>query len=295
MSIGLRFSILFAALALFSSAFLFPARAQDIVDVAVTTEVNAMIDVGAPKPPLRVLREKAVQAKKAMIEERKAFKGEVGQFMNEAQETREGMRDDRQEFRKNVLTERKQLHGDVLAKFQAATTPEEKQAILKDARKARADFRLEVKADAETMRAGCKEQRADIKDDRRARLADRFSMMLRRMTNALEHFDQILGRIDTRIEKLKTENVDVTAAVAASAAASVKIDAASVAVADAKAAIDAAAASETPKDLAAEVRAKVDAARTAIKEAHEALKDAVAELKSLSGLKAETETTVEAN
>ena len=192
-----------------------------------------------------------------------------------------GIKTEHLEFRGDVIDKRKAMHADVKAALDAASTRDEKQAILMDARKDRAEFHMQVKTDAETMRASFKDQRGEVRDARRAQIAEHLSMVMHRLVNALERFDQILSRIDSRIEKLQSEGVDVSTALSASASASVSIDAAHVAVADAEAAIETAAHSETPRDHIEEVRVAVRAAVDAVKAAHEALKETLRAIKAL--------------
>lgn len=268
-------------------------------DVSIDVNAEATVNVGPnrpgerPKTPIQMMREKQKDAKQGVRMEKKELREDRMEFKAGAEEARQGIREDRREFMKDTLMERKEMHVDVKAALEAATTPEERQAILKNAREDRAAFRVRVKADAEVLRADFKERRGGIRDERRELVGEHLSAVMRRLVNALERFDQILARIDARIEKLRAEGGDVAAAIAASATASASIDAASSAVANAHASIEVAATADTPREHIDAVRAAVRAAIDAVKAAHRALKDALMAIKDLARPAAAVEASVE--
>lgn len=258
------------------------AFAQD-ASIDSATQVDVGVRPGAlPKNPLKLIKEKAGQARDSIKIQKQEFKEGRKEFMQGAVDVKAGIKEERKDFWQGTVEARKAMHAEVKADLDAATTVEEKQSILKGARFERAAFRVQVKTDAMDMRAGFRAQRSDLRAEARDLIADRFTMIMNRLVNALERFDQILARIDSRIEKLETEGVDVSAAVAASASASLAVDAANTAVANAQAAIEAAAASETPREEMDEVRVAVRAAVDSVKAAHQAIKEALRVLKSLA-------------
>lgn len=106
--------------------------------------------------------------------------------------------------------------------------------------------------------------------------------MIARLSAAVDRFENIASRIDSRIEKLKGEGVDVSAAVTLQATAKTAI-----AEADAKVAAivkPSLSDSATREDIRAAFeasRAHVKAANEAVQAAHKALREAVAALKRI--------------
>lgn len=274
-----NFLALTLALVLSGSLGMQFAAAQD---ATVDAEGEVRVAPGAlPRNPLKLIKDKANQVKDTIRIQNQEFREERKEVFQGAVEVKKGMNEERKNSWQGVNDDRAMMHAEVKAEFDAATTPQEKQAVLENARKDRAEFRMQVKTDATEMRAGFKAGWKDVRASARELIADRFSTIMHRLVNALERFDQILARIDSRIEKLRAGGVDVSAAVSASATASASIDSASAAVADAKLAIETAASSETPREHIREVRAAVRAAVETVKAAHQALKDALRVLKSI--------------
>ncbi|TSC86949.1 MAG: hypothetical protein G01um10148_54 [Parcubacteria group bacterium Gr01-1014_8] len=273
-----------------SSAFAHVASAQD-ANVEIDADVG-ISPVTLPNNPLKKLREKAQGINNAIQVQKQEFRDDRKEFIQEKADVKAGIKEERKEFWQDTVEERKAMHAETKAELEAATTPQEKKSILKIAQQHRAEFRMQVKTDSAAMRESFRAKRNDLRQEARDLIADKFVMIMNRLVNALERFDQILGRIDSRIEKMRADGIDVSTAVSASVSANLSVDAASVAIADAQAAIEVAASSDTPRDHFEEVRTAVRAAVDAVKAAHEAIKNALRALKGLAG-QAETSASLE--
>lgn len=161
--------------------------------------------------------------------------------------------------------------------------------------------RTDIKASIEariTERKGERGEYASSSEDRRERMASsteargdmkgRISLdivlrnMVNRLTAAIERFENIASRIDSRIEKLRAEGKDVSAAVSLQASAKTKIAEAKVAVsAIVKPSMSAEPTREELKAAFEDMRGKVKAAEEAVKAAHKALIEVVVALKRI--------------
>lgn len=175
---------------------------------------------------------------------------------------------------------------------------EEKRDMVKDRIGAtRADIKATIEARI-TERKDTRGEHASSSESRRDRMASsteargkmkgRISLdmvlrnMVNRLTTAIERFENIASRIDSRIEKLKAEGKDVSAAVTLQSSAKAKIAEAKVAVsAIVQPSISAEPTREELKAAFEGIRAKVKAAEEAVKAAHKALLEVVVALKRI--------------
>lgn len=130
------------------------------------------------------------------------------------------------------------------------------------------------------------ETRADLKLNNETKVRANLDIVVRnmvaRLTAAVERFDNIASRIDSRLEKLRSEGKDVSAAVALQVTAKAKIADAKVAIAAiVKPSLSEAAMREELKAAFESIRAKVTEANMAVNEAHKALRAVVAAMKAL--------------
>ena len=102
---------------------------------------------GTPKPPLRMMREKAELEKQQMMENRQEFTQEKLEFKQKLQETTTGIREDRREFREGVIGERKEMKAGVMEALKNASSTMERRSILKEAQEERAEFRNRIKSE----------------------------------------------------------------------------------------------------------------------------------------------------
>ncbi len=248
------------------------------------------------KTPLRALRENAeIQKQKIQeikqevrenrtdaLEMRKETKQDAILIKQKALETNKGIRMERQEFTKATIEERRALQESFKAQITSASSPEERRALIETAHATRLEFRERIKSDAETMRIDFKTRREGVREEAQNLAGEYARNVLRRLLNALDDFESLLSRIDSRIVTLQESGVDTAAAEVATATAGAAMDAAATAIADAQSALEAAAASETPRDEMGSVREAVTTAVDAVKTAHQALREALQSLKGLA-------------
>ncbi len=110
-------------------------------------------------------------------------------------------------------------------------------------------------------------------------IAERATRLVARLEAALNRERSLLGRINSRLDKLEAEGVDVSATATLSAAAEVKVTAASDALTLLKTKLTAIADAENSKTAAAEARTQSQATIAALRSAHEAIVKTIASLK----------------
>lgn len=200
------------------------------------------------------------------------------------------MREKRDAFRQEVDAKRdvvkaqlEQKRADVKAGVEARIgEKKERMASTSEMRKEKMEDRREHMASSSEAR------RADMKAKIEARAKQNIEMVVRnmvaRLTAATERFDNIAARIDTRLEKLRSEGVDVSAATTLQATAKTKIaDAKTAIAAIVKPSVSENATREEVKAAFEGIRANVKAAEEAVKAAHKALMEAVAAMKKAGG------------
>lgn len=164
--------------------------------------------------------------------------------------------------------------------------------------KADVEARIGIKKEgtASTSEAKRMEMKARVEAKAKMNVENVIRNMTARLTAAIERFENISGRIDTRLEKLKAGGVDVTAAAALQVTAKAKIADAKVAVAAiVKPTISTEATREEVKAALEGVRSQVKAAEDAVKAAHKALMEVVVAMKRAGGAKADVEVSASAS
>lgn len=136
----------------------------------------------------------------------------------------------------------------------------------------KADVEARIDARSGNAASTSVEARADMKARIEIRAKNHVEIVLRnmlaRLNAAVDRFEKIAARIDSRIEKLRSEGVDVSAAVTLQAEAKAKI-------AEADAQVSAIVKPTITSDMTREqVKAAFEAARAQVKAAHQAIKDA---------------------
>lgn len=180
---------------------------------------------------------------------------------------------------------RADFRAGVKADLQAASTSADKRAVLQDAREGRAAMQAGIKDERASVKADIKEKRAEIKADIKSRVQEfvrtHLNGALQRLNAATGMFDNVVSRIQSRIDKLKGKGV-VTTSVETSLSSA--MSAISVAKADTKALSDITAsvnASSSPETVRSQMQAAIEKASASVKAAHKALIDTTAVLLSL--------------
>jgi hypothetical protein len=119
-----------------------------------------------------------------------------------------------------------------------------------------------------------------------------------RFSNALHHLSLIMGRIETRIEKMKAADVDVSVVESLQVNAEVAIDVAEADIADVRTYIENVDESADRAAVKAELSAKIKEARESVRAAREAVRKVVSALVTLAkenrpNASLETDATIE--
>ena len=99
-----------------------------------------------------------------------------------------------------------------------------------------------------------------------------------RLGNTIERLDKLVLKIDSRIGKLTANGVDTTASVTLLEKARTELDTAKIAVAGIN--VDDIIYADVPKETLVQVKAEIETAKTAVKNAHKAMIDAIESLKA---------------
>lgn len=226
------------------------AQAQEVTAEA-DVEVSIQSTTSTPRPPIRPLRPQPLMDLRDDARERII-------------ELREGMQDRRIEVR---------------AEMQSATSGEERRSIIREARE-----------DREEMRDRAQEIRGNIKERLQALVRTHVGAVVKRSENALNMFDNLVNRMESRIDKLKERGAD-TASVEASLSSSVSL------IATAKADLGALQTlvasvkeSSDPATVKTQIRTAIEKVTASIKAAHASL---LATARSLAQLSASVSAEVE--
>ncbi len=233
--------------------------AETSASAEVTMTVQATTTRPRPRPmPLQVMQEKKAQL-------------------------REGVRGAVQDMRGDL----KEEHLETRVEMRNATSGAERRDIMKGS----VEDRKEIRGDARA------EIKGNIKERLRALVKTHVGAAMRRMNTALNQFDNIIERVDSRIEKLKGRGID-TASVETSLSTSVGL------VATAKADVQALSTlvesvneSSDAASVKEQLRAAIDKATASVKAAHRALLDTAKALSALgrASTQADTGTSAETN
>src|SRR3989344_1285713 len=207
--------------------------------------------------------------------------------------------------RKDIKTDARDLRADTKDKMMAATSSAERRAIEKNAIEERKEIISERKANTseirdqrkdliEARKASSTEIRDQRKDQRKELARGHLVAITRRYEIAVKQFENLAGRIQSRIDKMKTAGADTSSAESAlgtalSIIAQLKADA--QALKDAILQIDSGTDTRT---IRAQIETAVRKASASVKAAHKALQTAVKALVSLARLqKTATSTNVQ--
>ncbi|MDO8561228.1 MAG: hypothetical protein Q7S05_00170 [bacterium] len=200
-----------------------------------------------------------------------------------------GVKAEIQDVRKDIRKESVELRQDTKEKMGAATTSAERRAIEKNAIEERKEIISERKAGIVEIRDQKKDlietrkaSSTEIKDQRKEQARRHLELIAHRYGVAIKQFENLAGRIQSRIDKIKSAGADTAAAesaltTAVSAIAQVKTDV--------QALRDLLSQAETVTDLKT-IRTQVEAAtkkaNESVKSAHKALQVAAKTLATLA-------------
>ena len=242
MQLTVRVTILFIIALLCAGAVPILVRAQTTVDTSAAVQIDAQVRTNQTQTrPLQLLREKALELK---------------------QDTR------------NQIDETKDRVLDVRATMQADIKTSTSAPIRRDLIQ-QAQDRLGELRDRQV------ELRGTLRERLQALLRTHLGSAIARLNAALRHFDNIVVRIESRIEKLQDREIDTTSA---EALLEVAIDAIVVAKVDVEALTSVIGSVSNTSDAAtirAEIRAAIIQARDSVKAAHRALVATAKELVAL--------------
>lgn len=199
-----------------------------------------------------------------------------GLFPN-AQERREKAEEHRAEFKANIEERKDQI---------ASSTDARRAEFRENVGERRAQFASSTAERWGEWKEKMGERRANFASTTALRKANLAENIKERVLNRAEHAAGLLDamiarlnglalRIESRITLLNEDGVDTSAAEAALADAVTAVDEAESAVADLKAGFTAALESENPREALQALKPTGEAAKTAIREAHQALMEAV--------------------
>lgn len=221
------------------------------------------------------------------------------EWLKDAQGVRKDLRDGAREARtqyKEVRTERKgeasayraetkeaaqAARADVKSQLDAASTPEERKAIMEEARTSAKELRGTVKEDRANFRETNKELRGEFIAKAKDRLAARLVHISIRLDGALARFNQLTERVQSYIDKKTEAGLDTAAAQAALDTSETAKDTAKAQVAETKELIKTILASDTPKEEMEGLRASIKESTRAIRAANDAMKDAIIAARAL--------------
>lgn len=292
-------AVALGALALVLSAGVSLAYAQEAF-AAPTGEPKAPERPGAHiRQDLRARLEIQKEEREEQNSFRDAVRERTGVFKAEVEAQKEAMKGQRDVLRAEGAGMRDEVKAAadarrdaVKAELDAAETPEERTAILEAAKAERDAMQEEALAKREAFRARAETTRTELKTQREALRADvktkvgeriksNLESILNRIGTTLETFSDLLGRMNNKVAELSAQGVDTSAATAAISTAEGSLDKAVVALAEARSVFAETLESETPETYKERLRTAVTAATDAVKETHQALRDA---LKTLMGL-----------
>lgn len=270
-------SLLFIAVFSLLSLLSYQVTHAEEASVEASTQVQESPQ-RKPLPLVNKIRVETKNLRENIAEKKEEIKDFRKELIGERKDVRASSTEARKDMRKEIADDRREL---------ASTTRGE---------------RKELQADRRLLASSTREARKEIRDDRREMIKNEvaqraqmlFDLIVRRLGIAIDRLDNISGRIDSRIAKLKADGVDTASMEALQVTAKAKVDAADVAV---KAIVAPTLPSDTASttaqmmnELLAGTRVQVKSAEEAIKEAGRALTAVVSEIKGKGGEKAEKET-----
>lgn len=226
------------------------AQAQE-VGVEAEVEISAQATTSRPSLPSRSPRQQPLMQLREDARERII-------------DLREGMQDRRAEIR---------------VEMQNASSGEERRTIIKQLRENR-----------EEIRDRAQEIRGNIKERLQVLVRTRVGAVIKRSENALNMFDNLVSRMESRIEKLKERDANTTSVEASLSASIALIATAKADLGSLQALVASVQESSDPATVKAQLRAAIEKVTASIKSAHASL---LATARALAQLSASTSVEVE--
>lgn len=170
----------------------------------------------------------------------------------------------------DMQREKKEIRADMKAGFKAATSGPAKKDVLQQGFK-----------ELKELRGEQKELRGTTKERLQALHRTHLGFALGRLNNATNHFETLVTRLTSRIEKLKERGLDTARAESALATAVALIETAKADVSAVSSLVSSVQDSDDTESAKTEIRTAMTKAMESIKAAHEALRDVVRILVSL--------------
>lgn len=156
-------------------------------------------------------------------------------------------------IRANLRENIKEHRTEVLTDLKNATAGAERRGVMQDARDDRAEFRANIKERLQTL------------------MRTHIGWIIHRLNAALNHFDNIVTRIESRIEKLQARGVDTASVEASLLTATGLMATAEIDVQALSDLIDSVTPDSDPATVKAEIRAAIEKTTASVKAAHRAL------------------------
>ena len=168
------------------------------------------------------------------------------------------------------------------------------------------DFRAETRARLEARQMEMEERRAEMEERRsqiqvmldervQARIENFANGLFRALDAGVLRLENIAERIDSRIEKLEDDGMDMDAQTELLLGAEIQIDEAEAEIAEARVELEVMLSSDTPREALEDVRTALSEAKQALREAKQALVETVQSIRmAMSEAEVEVEAEAEA-
>lgn len=146
----------------------------------------------------------------------------------------------------------------------------------------RRDVVKQFKEDRGAIMENRREDMQDLRQKMKEKVRQHAGLIRERFSNAIRHLNQIMARVETRIEKMKSSGVDVSSVESLQIKAEVAIDTAESDIAAVRTYIESVTDTSDRSVVRTELQAKVTTARESIRAAHTAVRAVVKSLVDLS-------------
>lgn len=211
------------------------------------------------------------------------------EFRDEAKQQHQDFRAEaasrHQEFKQNVRENKEELLEQFDGDKEAlkAHLMEEREAMKSELQAKRDSFRADFEAKRDERKANLQEKRQALRDEAKNRAGARIERLVNRMQTAIDRFAQIALRVESRIDTLEEDGVDVGGARDALADAQAEIDDLRNDAEFVMTVADDVFSSENPRERIQEIRDAIAVVKEGMKTVQQALRDAVSEIKANAG------------
>ncbi len=199
-------------------------------------------------------------------------------------QVRSEIKDTRTEFRDSAQEKREEFRTELKDDMKNAATGTRRD-VMRGAIEDRKELQKEIKDDRMQMRSEIKERKAALKDRIKDALKTRLGSAITRLNNAVQQFDSLSARIQSRIDKLKASGATTTTAESALSSAASLIVVAKADITALQSLVNSASSSAddaATETIKAQIKTAMEKATASVKAAHEGLRAAV---QTLSGIK----------